>query len=476
MAPTELWKLDATGQAALVRAGDVKPADLVELAAARIELLNRQVNAVVTPLYDEARRAAEVPPSAGAPFAGVPLLLKDASIEVEGVPYAIGTSVLRDIGWRSRRTTELARRFVRAGFVFIGKTNVPELSSGVTTEPRAFGPTRNPWDLSRTAGGSSGGSAAAVACGMTAVAHGADATGSLRYPAGCCGVVTLKPSRGCVPSEAPAAMPDPDSMWTEFVLARSVRDLAGILDAVGGSRTRDRHVVAPPERYVESLSRPIPRLRVGLLKRDVMSSIPTDQECVTAVERTGTLLASLGHEVDEHHPPALDGLFLRTMEAISVVSKVMRYAQCRWLAHIAGRELVAGDLLPENLVTADGIASVSAMDYLDASELLDRETRPIHEWWGAHDLLVTPTLRQPAWPLGSNGGALDAGTFPAPFSFTGQPAVSLPLHWTNDGLPVGVQIVGARGQDALVLAVAAQLEAAAPWRDRWPPIAEKPAR
>ncbi len=461
---TELWRLDATAQAALVRAREVTPAELAEQAIARIERLNPRINAVITPLYDEALRQARDPSGADGPFGGVPMLLKDASIEVEGTPYYMGTRVLRDMGWRSTRTTALAHRFRRAGFIFLGKTNTPELSAGITTEAAAFGPARNPWDLGRTTGGSSGGSAAAVAAGMTAAAHGADGTGSLRYPAACCGVVTLKPSRGLVPCETPAAQPDPLAVWAEFVLARSVRDLAGILDVVCDAPS------APS--YAEALAVAPPPLRIGLLPRDAMTGMSIDPECVNAVERTGALLASLGHHVDIAHPPALDGLLIRTARAIATVGTVLRHAQVRWLAEIAGRELTAGDLDPEALAAGTAAASVTDAQLADAVGTITHEVAPIHDWWASgHDLLVTPVLRQPPWPLGQTGGAADAGVFPAPFSFSGQPAMSLPLHWTASGLPAGVQIVAARGSDGLLLRVAAQLEAASPWAHRWPAIA-----
>jgi amidase len=468
----DLWRLDATAQAALVRAGDVTPAELVDAAIARIERLNPHVNAVITPLYDDARRQALHAAALDGPFAGVPLLLKDACIEIEGTPYALGTSVLRDMGYRSQQTTELARRFRRAGFIFIGKTNTPELSAGITTEPPAFGPTRNPWDLARTAGGSSGGSAAAVAAGMTSIAHGGDATGSLRYPAACCGVATLKPSRGRMPHVTPAGQPDVARVWTEFVLARSVRDLAGVLDAVGGPAAGDAFAAPSPARpYVQEIGAPPGRLRVGIMTKDVMAGIPTDPECVAAVERTGALLASLGHEVDDAHPPALDGLLLRTAGAIALLAGSARLAQFRWLEEVAGRPLTSANLEAESMPPS-GAASVTDAQIAEAAAVLEREFRGVPAWWASgHDLLVTPVLRQPPWPLGQRGGAMDAGVFPAPFSFTGQPAMSLPLHWTPGGLPVGVQLVAAYGREDLLLRVAAQLEAASPWADRWPPPA-----
>jgi amidase len=472
MTSPDLWKLDATAQAALVRGGEVTPAELVDVAIARIELVNPQINAVITPMFDSARRQARDGDYGGGPFAGVPMLLKDASLEVEGTPYYIGTRVLHDVGYRSQRTTELAHRFRRAGFIFLGKTNVPELSSDITTEPEFFGPTRNPWDLARTVGGSSGGSAAAVAAGMAAIAHGADGTGSLRFPAACCGVATLKPSSGRVPHTTPAEQPDQGRAWTEFVLARSVRDLAGVLDAVAGPERGDTRTAPPPERpFVEEMTRPPDAMRVGLLTRDVMAGMSVDQECVRAVERTGAMLASLGHEVEESHPPALEGLFGR-MAGLGGVVVVARCMQIRWLERVVGRQLAASDLESQNFVTPEQAAAVSAMQFIEGLAQAEREMRPVHDWWaGGHDLLVTPVLRQPPWLLGTRGGAVDSGLFPHAFSFTGQPALSLPLHWTADGLPVGVQIVAAYGREDLLLRVAAQLEVAMPWTDRWPPIA-----
>lgn len=467
------WRLDATAQAALVRTREISAADLVEGAIGRIERLNPQINAVITPLFEAARRQVRSGASLEGPFAGVPLLLKDASIEVEGTPYFLGTRVLRDRHWRSPRTTELARRFLRAGFVVLGKTNTPALSAGITTEPAAFGPTRNPWDLARSAGGSSGGSAAAVAAGMTPVAHGGDATGSLRYPAACCGLVTLKPSRGRMPHVTPAGQPDPLGVWTEFVLARSVRDLAGVLDAVGGPGAGDGSGAPSPSLpYRDAIARPHARLRAGLLTRDVMTGMSIDAACVTAVHETGALLADLGHAVDEAHPPALDGLFSRTASAIATLGAAARHAQVRWLADIAQHEMTADDIDAESIAASDAGQRVTDIELADAVAAVAGATAPIRDWWaGGYDLLVTPTLRQPPWPLGLRGGAADAGVFPGPFSFTGQPAMSVPMHWTPAGLPAGVQIVAAYGREDVLLSVAAQLEAARPWSQRWPAIA-----
>ncbi len=464
----ELWKLDATTQAALVRSHEVTALELVDAAIARIETLNPRTNAVIAPLFDEARRQARDGDYGDGPFAGVPMLLKDACIQVEGTPYYVGTRLLRAAGYRSTHTTELAHRFRRAGFIFLGKTNVPELSSGITTEPAAFGPTRNPWDVTRSVGGSSGGSAAAVASGMASIAHGSDATGSLRYPAACCGVATLKPSRGRVPTQTPGGDVDLLRVWMEFVLARSIRDLAGVLDAVGGPAEGESFASARSAApYRDAIEAPPGRLRVGLMLHDAMTGMSIDPECVAAVERTGQALASLGHEVEVSHPPALDGLLVRTFPHVQTVVAASQ-SQLGWLSKMVGRDVTAADLDDPTAVAAPA-PPVSAGQLTAAINAIVRETRSVHEWWRAgYDILVTPTLRQPPWPLGLKGGAADAGVFPSVFSFTGQPALSLPLHWTPDGLPVGVQIVAAYGRDDLLLRVAAQLEAALPWADRWP--------
>ncbi len=465
----DVWRLDATAQAELVRSRQVTPLELVDAAIARIEQLNPRVNAVVTPMFERARAHAGALTSFDAPFAGVPMLVKDASLEIEGTPYYLGLSALRDIGHKSMRTTELARRFERAGFIIMGKTACPQLSSGITTEPRGFEPTRNPWDLSRTASGSSGGSAAAVACGMTSIAHGGDATGSLRYPAAACGVVTLKPTRGRMPHESTGGMPDPMRIWTEFVLARTVRDLAGVLDTTAGAKAGDLFALPTPSHpYTDVVRERLTQLRIGLMPDDPM--LPADAACVAAVRRAGELLAAMGHEVEESHPAALDTLWAKTAALIQKTTPVLRYPQLRWLAGVLGRELTQDDL-EEPLVTADMAAQISASDYAEAQDLLGREMLALNTWWDdGHDLLVTPTLRQPAWPLGSKGGVLDSGAFTPPYSFSGQPAMSLPLQQSDAGLPVGVQIIAARGREDLLLQVAAQLEEAAPWGERWPAV------
>src|SRR5438128_286526 len=262
---------------------------------------------VITPLFEQARRQAQSTRSTtAAPFHGVPLLLKDYLCQTTGDPYYAGMRYLRDLGWRSPQDTFLAQKFRAAGFIFLGKTNLPELARGPTTEPQAFGPTRNPWDPARSAGGSSGGSAAAVASGMVAVAHGNDGTGSLRIPASCCGLVGLKPSRGRI-SLGPGNSGGLLGNVIEFVLVRSVRDAAGILDTIAGPMPGDLFIAPPPGAYAQDICADPGRRRVGLLVHDPFLSQPVHPECTLAVERTGRFLESLGDSIEYSYPPAFEG-------------------------------------------------------------------------------------------------------------------------------------------------------------------------
>ena len=448
-----------------MRRGDVTAGELVDTAIDRIERLDAELNAVVIPLYDRARAqlAGLGEHGTGAPFAGVPFLLKDAGQELAGTPHWVGTPVLHRTNHRSPETTPLARRFEELGFVTVGKTNVPELSSGSTTEPRALGPTRNPWDPERTAGGSSGGSAAAVAAGLVAVAHGADATGSLRFPASACGLVTLKPTRGRVPGSMGAAgIDDALELWCDFVLARTVGDLTAFFGLLA----------TPPTRPPASPAR-VP-LRVGLLLSDPILGPPPDPACTEAVERTGTLLEALGYDVDTDHPSALGGLFARVAGDFAIVGAHGRASQARWLEARVGRLLEPGDISPalaEQAAQGDG---VTGADLARATRNLRSAMAAVLPWWDDHDVLVTPAMREPPWPIGSGNEGREgrfSGGFPMPFSFTGQPAMSVPVHSTDAGLPVGVQLVGAMGADEALLAMAGRLEEVLAWPDRWPALA-----
>src|SRR5436853_1828462 len=300
---------DATGLAALVRGGEVTPLELVEAAIARIEAVDPQLNAVIHPRFDRARDEAARIPAGGAadgPFAGVPFLVKDITCHQAGEPFHEGMRFLRDRQWREDSDTYLATRLRAAGLVTVGRTNAPELGIVPTTEPRAYGATRNPWDRARSPGGSSGGSAAAVAAGLVPAAHANDGCGSIRIPASACGVVGLKPSRGRT-----SLGPDAAESWAgavvEHVVTRSVRDTAALLDAVAGPMPGDPYFAPPPGRpFATDVGARPGRLRIGLMTRGPGDSFPIHADCAAAARDAARLLESLGHAVEEAHPAALD--------------------------------------------------------------------------------------------------------------------------------------------------------------------------
>jgi amidase len=479
----ELAKLDATALAELVRSGQVTPQELVEAAIGRIERLNPQVNAVITPLYERALAQAKAPRLPKGPFRGVPILLKDFFLQVAGTPYYEGMRYLRDLGWRSRHDTYLAARLRAAGFIFLGKTNLPELARAPITDSAAFGAARNPFDLRRTAGGSSGGSAAAVASGMVAAAHGNDGTGSLRVPASCCGLVGLKPSRGRI-STGPRRSGGMFGSLSEFVLTRSVRDAAAILECLAGSMPGDLFQAPPPSTpYRSLLEAPLPALKVGLMTHDplleglkaVQAGIPdVHAECVAAVEQTGLLLEGLGHYVERAYPPGLDGP-TGLGPALGIISASgLAHTLDEWSAR-THHKIGEADVEPATWARAQEGRSYSGVQVHAAYQRLVAGVCTLPEWW-AHgfDLLVTPTMAQLPPELGETHAAGRKeqagifGLFTMPYNFTGQPAISLPLGWSAEGLPVGVQLVAGYGREDLLLQAAAQLEVARPWVGRYP--------
>ncbi len=471
-------QLDACGQAELVRSGEATPLELVDAAIARIEALDGRIGAVVTRLFEQARRQAASPDLAKGPFRGVPFLLKDLVSATAGDPFYKGNRALRDAGYKAPADTALARRFRDAGLVTVGKSNTPEFGFTVTTEPEAIGPSRNPWNPEHSTGGSSGGSAAAVAARLVPIAHANDGGGSIRVPASECGLVGLKPSRARV-SLAPLGE-DWHGLVAEGVVSLSVRDTAVALDAIAGPEIGDPYAAPPRERpYSEELSRRPGALRVGLL-RQRPGGIPTHPECAAAVDAAARLLEELGHHVEESHPAALEEAEMG--EHFSRV--VMAYA-----AHMYDetRALVNRSLGPDDFEAytwsmMERGRDLGAADYIAASEWLQTWTRRVAAWWTeGFDLLLTPTIAEPPPPLGTLSSA--SGTpeevldrvlglipFTPAYNVTGQPAVSLPLHWSASGLPVGVQLVAAYGREDLLIGVASGLEEAAPWIDRRPPI------
>ena len=469
---TDLARADATTQAALVASGEITPDELVEAAIERIARVNPQLNAVI---HDRSARAREeAADAADGPFRGVPFLVKDAVCHTAGDPYHCGMRALKDANWTAPDDTWLAARFRAAGFVFVGKTNTPELASSCTTEPLAYGATRNPWDLSRSTGGSSGGAAAAVAAGLVPVAHGNDMGGSIRFPAAMCGIVGLKPTRART-----TLGPHFGEYWGplthEFVLTRSVRDTAGVLDAVQGSAPGDPYTAPPPARaYTAEVGADPGRLRIGFrtVRRDGEAS---HADCVAAVTAAARLLEELGHDVEAEPMPALDAPIdhaFGTIMGVAISRDIARWSQT------LGRDITP-TLEPMNALIAHSGTQINAAQYVDALDDMYTWGRAVGAWWEHADILVVPTSPEPPVPLGeiAPDAPLDRlavmGTlvsFTSPFDLTGQPAISLPLYWNDDGLPIGVQLVAAYGREDVLLRVAAQLEAAQPWSDRLPPV------
>jgi amidase len=473
--PGDLAWLDATAQAELVRRGEVGPAELVEAAIDRIERLDPLLHAVVRTRFDRARAevAAGLPDG---PFRGVPVLLKDLGATVAGEPSSSGLGPMAGVPMPV--TSFLAEQLRAAGFVVLGRTTVPELGTTVTTEPRSFPPARNPWHPDHSAGGSSGGSAAAVASGMVPVAHASDGGGSIRIPASACGLVGLKPTRGRV-SQGPLVGENWAGGTIDGAVTRTVRDAAAVLDAISAPMPGDPYVAPPlPRPLREEAGREPGRLRIGFADRPDGEGYLDDPACREAVSATARLLEALGHDVGPGHPAALfDPGFSR---AFNTVIAADAEATLRSFEQLLGRPIADEEIEPRNVAYRRAGRKMSAARYLDARAWLGTWARRVAGWWTGHDVLLTPTLGAPPPRLGwcTGAGPAEEGRrvgslmpWTAQFNMTGQPAVSLPLHWSADGLPVGVQLVAAYGREDVLVRLAAQLEQAAPWSGRRPLVA-----
>jgi amidase len=473
-------ELDATAQAELVRHRDASPLELVDSAIARIEKVNPQINAVIIPLFERARAAATAKTLPDGPFRGVPLLIKDLFCQTAGDPYHAGMKLLRQRHWVADHDTYLATKFRDAGFICVGRTNVPELGPLPTTEPLAYGPTRNPWDTTRSPGGSSGGSGAAVAARMVAVAHGNDGGGSIRIPSSANGLFGLKPSRGRV-----SLGPDFGESWggavIEHVLTRSVRDSAAVLDVVSGSMPGDPYCAPPSLRpYRDEVGADPGRLRIGLLTKHAGGLGAVHADCVSAANDAAKLLQSLGHHVEESHPAALGEEELNQHFGAVVTSWTARDL-AYWSAQ-TGTHIGPNDVEPYTWQLAQMGRAVSVVDFITAEVWLQCFTRRVAQWWAdGYDLLLTPTLSEPPPKLGELVSppedpmraflrSLPFVAFAAPYNVTGQPAASVPLYWNSSGLPIGVQLVAAYGREDLLIRVASQLEQARPWAAKRPPV------
>ena len=469
--------MDATDQAALVAEGAVTPSELLEAAIERIERSNPSLNAVVIEWFDHARSVATDPALPDGPFRGVPFLLKDLYTNFAGQTMSNGNVALKEAAKIDTTDTTLVARFKATGLVIAGRTNTSEMGSLPTAQPLAWGPTRNPWGLDRTSGGSSGGAAAAVATGMVPFANASDGGGSIRIPASCCGLVGLKPSQGRTtvgPARAEVGL------GVELCVSRTVRDTARLLDAVRGPGVGDAVIAPAPQRpYVEELGAESGRLRIGLLDVHPRGGF-LHEDCVTAVRAAASMLEGLGHIVEPARPACLaDGTLAEKFMALWAVQLAMA---ARQFGQTLGRELTADDIEPVNWVHVERARRLTAVDYAAAEVAGWAFRRTLQQWWAdGWDLLLTPTVAEPPLPLTEfennpehpTAPMRRAGQFAAftpPFNMSGQPAISLPLHRNAEGLPIGVQLAAAYGREDILIRVAAQLEAAHPWLSERPLI------
>jgi amidase len=480
----ELANLDAVAQAERVRRKEVTPLELVDAAIARIEKLDPTLNAVVLPAFerarDEAGRLARDPDLGRRPFPGVPFLMKDLGGQEAGAPFHMGMKCLKRAGWIEREDSHLAARLRAAGLVSLGRTNTPELGLLPTSEPEAYGPTRNPWSLEASAGGSSGGAAAAVAAGLVPVAHASDGGGSIRIPASHCGLIGLKPTRG-----RSSFGPGLGERWSgfscELVVSKTVRDTAALLDVVQGAMPGDPYFAPPPQRLFASEVGADPgRLRIGLLAGPPREGVRVDPACAEAARRAALALEGLGHQVEESHPEAYEDTACGRAYVTVVASNVARALDA--VGEKLGRALVADDVEPMTWAIAELGRATPVATFLAMVEWVHRFGRRMATWWeSGFDLLLTPTAAEPPPPLGEFVSPPDVplkgflraapfGAFTFPINLTGQPAISLPLHWTESGLPVGAMLVAPYAREDLLLRVAAQLEQALPWRGRRAPV------
>lgn len=436
----EIWHLDATAQAELVRSRTLSAVELVEVALARADAVD-ELHAVTTLFGDRAlSEAAE----ASGPFAGVPILLKDAGQELAGTPMWMGSTVLKEAGYISPTTTELAGQLEALGFVIIGKAAVSELMTGVTTEPPIGPPTGNPWARDRTVGGSSGGSGAAVAAGIVAVAHGSDSTGSLRFPASCCGVLTLKPSVGRIASRFPGGVPDRNNRHADFVLARSARDL----------RTTFASLARPAAAAVGPIE------RVALLDGTPFG-LPVEPAIDQALNDVAAELANGGVVLESISPVFLEEFWTTIKGLIPTIADAHLAAVVDWIEARVGRSVTDGDLSTTILESAERGRRVNPQAVTDAERVFREAARSAASWANRFDAVLLPIFDRVPWPNGTSGPKSSlAGIMVSLANFSGQPSMVIPT--VQQGLPVGVQLQASVGGDEALLRLLEDVRPIAP--------------
>jgi amidase len=462
---------DGLALAALVRKGEVTASELLDAALARIEAQNPRLNAIVTRLDDLARQAIAASLPKG-PFEGVPFVLKELLVSLVGAPTTSASRML--VANMPAADSELVARYKRAGLVILGKTNSSEFGLAPATESHLFGETRNPWNLALSPGGSSGGSAAAVAARILPMGHATDGGGSIRIPASACGLFGLKPTRARI-TAGPEGGEGLGGLAAQHAVTRSVRDSAALLDATAGPMPGDPYMAPPPARSFLSETTQAPgHLRIAVSTR-APTGVPVDPACVTAVDEAARLCEELGHHVEPGAPDFDAAEVQRATTIIFFANTALN------VTRFNGGRLPEGDAI-EPLTRAFAIAGlrIPATDYIAALQSLHRQGRRIMAFYERFDVWLTPTLALPPQPIGAfDTHATDADAWMAkvmafiPFTVlcnvTGQPAMSVPLHWSAEGLPIGVHFAARTAEEGLLYRLAAQLEQARPWANRRPP-------
>ena len=471
---SDLEQFDGLGLAELVRRRQVTPEELLDATIARIDKKNPALNAVVTRMYEQAQAALRAGLPAG-PFTGVPYLLKDLGALYTGVVTSYGGKFFA--GNVADHDSEITARMKRAGLVIVGKSNTPEMGLAPSTEPRLFGPTRNPWNLEHSAGGSSGGAAAAVASGMLPMAHATDGGGSIRIPASCCGLFGLKPTRARNPMG-----PDAGEGWggasVGHAVTWSVRDSAALLDATSGPDVGDPYWAPPPARpFLDEVGRDPGRLRIALSVTPWNGS-PVDPECAEAARAAAKLCAGLGHDVDEARPQIDEAAWFQATRVI-VAANVTANLEAR--AAALGRSLAEADVERMTWGRVVDARTMTAADYARSVNVVHRTGRVVARFLEPYDVILTPTMCAPPPRL----GVLDMSTtddarymaavfaaigFTSLFNSSGNPAMTVPLATSKGGLPLGVQFAARFGDEATLFRLGAQLEAAQPWAGRRPAV------
>ncbi|MES0883939.1 amidase [Roseibium sp. SCP14] len=474
----EFDQLDAIDMARMVREREVSPSELLEAAIERTEARNPALNAVVHTMYDEGRKQIDRGLAEG-PFKGVPFLIKDIGLEYAGVPTRGGSHVFDHIV--PRQHTTLTQLYLDAGLVVFGKTSTPELGNSGTSEAEAYGPTRNPWDLSRSPGGSSGGSAAAVAARIVPMANGGDGGGSIRNPASQCGIFGLKTTRGRV-SLGPRSFEGNNGLSVLHGLTRSVRDSAALLDASARSMPGDAYVAPKPDRpFLSEVGRTPGKLRIGF-HTTPHHDVEIDPECIRAVEEAARFLSKLGHDV-EPFTPEIDGMLFQDVNLVlwgtnnlNNLSRVLDISED--LTDHPKLEWITGRI-------AEQAKRFSALDHAQARQNMHTLSRQVAAPFAKYDLILSPVVSQRPWPLGVYetgfksadeyfSRVYDYSPFCWPYNVSGQPAMSIPFHWTPERLPVGIMFAARYGDEATLFRLARQIELEKPWDQILPEMCQAP--